>query len=71
LRLPEVIKDPAVIKNKGEADHAILLHCDTAAGHSGGTPAGKQIENTADELGYPFWQLGVGGKPKTEPAKGN
>lgn len=42
----------------------ILLHYETTAGHSGGTPAGKQIENTADELDYLFWQLGV-----TIPAK--
>jgi prolyl oligopeptidase len=46
------------------SDHPILLHYDTTAGHSGGTPAGKQIENTTDELSYLFWQLGV-----TVPAK--
>jgi prolyl oligopeptidase len=46
------------------SDHPILLHYDTTAGHSGGTPAGKQIENTTDELSYLFWQLGV-----TAPAK--
>ena len=46
------------------SDHPILLHYDTTAGHSGGTPAGKQIENTTDELIYLFWQLGV-----TVPAK--
>ena len=33
------------------SDRPVLLHYDTAAGHSGGTPAGKQIENTTDELG--------------------
>jgi prolyl oligopeptidase len=41
------------------SDRPILLHYDTTAGHSGGTPAGKQIENTTDELSYLFWQLGV------------
>jgi len=46
------------------SDHPIMLHYDTTAGHSGGTPAGKQIENTTDELTYLFWQLGV-----TVPAK--
>jgi prolyl oligopeptidase len=45
--------------SQAAADHPILLHYDTAAGHSGGTPAGKQIENTTDELSYLFWQLGV------------
>jgi prolyl oligopeptidase len=53
------------------SDHPILLHYDTTAGHSGGTPASKQIENTTDELGYLFWQLGVGAQQKTESAKGN
>jgi prolyl oligopeptidase len=53
------------------SDRPILLHYDTTAGHSGGTPAGKQIENTTDELGYLFWQLGVGQPPKTQAAKGN
>lgn len=53
------------------SDRPILLHYDTAAGHSGGTPASKQIENTADELGYLFWQLGVGPQQKAESAKGN
>jgi prolyl oligopeptidase len=45
--------------SQGATDHPILLHYDTAAGHSGGTPAGKQVENTTDELSYLFWQLGV------------
>ena len=54
------------------SDHPILLHYDTTAGHSGGTPAGKQIENTTDELSYLFWQLGVAGAAKAaETAKGN
>jgi prolyl oligopeptidase len=53
------------------SDHPILLHYDTTAGHSGGTPAGKQIENTTDELNYLFWRLGVGASAKAEPAKGN
>jgi prolyl oligopeptidase len=53
------------------SDHPILLHYDTTAGHSGGTPAGKQIENTTDELSYLFWQLGVGTTVKAETAKGD
>jgi prolyl oligopeptidase len=52
------------------SDHPVLLHYDTAAGHSGGTPAGKQIENTTDELSYLFWQLGVTVPEKTAGAKG-
>jgi prolyl oligopeptidase len=51
------------------SDRPVLLHYDTAAGHSGGTPAGKQIENTTDELGYLFWQLGVGKQAATQADK--
>jgi prolyl oligopeptidase len=50
------------------SDHPILLHYDTTAGHSGGTPAGKQIENTTDELSYLFWQLGVTSSAKQQAA---
>ena len=52
------------------SDHPILLHYDTSAGHSGGTPAGKQIENTADEVSFLFWRLGIAVQPKGEGAKG-
>ncbi|HVG91303.1 MAG TPA: TonB family protein, partial [Alphaproteobacteria bacterium] len=53
------------------SDHPILLHYDTTAGHSGGTPAGKQIENTTDELSYLFWQLGVTIPAKQQAANGD
>ena len=56
--------------SQAAADHPILLHYDTAAGHSGGTPAGKQVENTTDELSYLFWQLGVTVPGKTQAAGG-
>ncbi len=49
------------------SDHPVLLHYETSAGHSGGTPVGKQVENTTDELDFLFWQLGVA---KTEKAPG-
>ncbi|HEU4416963.1 MAG TPA: prolyl oligopeptidase family serine peptidase [Candidatus Angelobacter sp.] len=52
------------------SDHPILLHYDTTAGHSGGTPASKQIENTTDELSYLLWQLGVTVNEKATGAKG-
>jgi prolyl oligopeptidase len=41
----------------------ILLKYDTKAGHSGGTPIGKQVEDSTDELSYLFWQLGIVPKP--------
>jgi prolyl oligopeptidase len=50
------------------SDHPILLHYDTAAGHSGGTPVSKQIENSTDELSYLFWQLGITGQAKSASA---
>jgi len=57
--------------SQAAADHPILLHYDTAAGHSGGTPAGKQVENTADELSYLFWQLGVTVPGNAQSSNGN
>jgi prolyl oligopeptidase len=38
----------------------VLLHYDTKAGHSGGLPASKQIEDLTQEMRFLFWQLGVG-----------
>jgi len=46
-----------------QADNAsgkpILLHYDTQAGHSGGTPVSKEIQEIADELGFLMWQTGM------------
>ena len=42
------------------ADRPVLLHYDTKAGHSGGLPASKQIEDLTQEMRFLFWQLGVG-----------
>jgi prolyl oligopeptidase len=41
------------------ADRPILLHYDTKAGHSGGLPASKQIEDLTQEMRFLFWQLGM------------
>lgn len=35
-----------------------LLHYDTKAGHSGGRPISKQVDDLTDELSFLFWQLG-------------
>jgi prolyl oligopeptidase len=40
-------------------DRPVLLHYDTKAGHSGGLPASKQIEDLTQEMQFLFWQLGV------------
>ncbi len=37
----------------------VLLHYDTKAGHSGGTPISKQVDDLTDELSFLFWQLGL------------
>jgi prolyl oligopeptidase len=42
------------------ADRPVLLHYDTKAGHSGGLPASKQIEDLTQEMRFLLWQLGVG-----------
>jgi prolyl oligopeptidase len=44
---------------KSSGRNPILLHYDTKAGHSGGTPVSKQIEDLTDTLSFLFWQLGM------------
>ncbi len=41
------------------SDKPILLHYDTKAGHSGGKPINKVIEDAADEQSFLYWQLGM------------
>jgi len=41
------------------AERPILLRYDTKAGHSGGTPVTKQIDDLTDEALFLNWQLGV------------
>jgi prolyl oligopeptidase len=41
------------------AERPVLLKYDTKAGHSGGLPLSRQIENLTDEMRFLFWQLGV------------
>jgi prolyl oligopeptidase len=41
------------------SDRPILLRYDTKAGHSGGLPLSKQIEDLTDELSFLLWQLDV------------
>ncbi|MGH9329321.1 MAG: prolyl oligopeptidase family serine peptidase [Vicinamibacterales bacterium] len=41
------------------AERPVLLKYDTKAGHSGGLPLAKQIEDLTDEMRFLFWQLGV------------
>ena len=47
------------------SERPILLRYATKAGHSGGTPVSKQVDELAEELAFLFWQLhvGPGGSP--------
>lgn len=50
-------KMTALMQASNGSDKPILLHYDTKAGHSQGTPVSKQIDNTTDELDFLMWQL--------------
>jgi prolyl oligopeptidase len=50
-------KMTALMQASNGSDRPILLHYDTKAGHSQGTPISKQIDNTTDELDFLMWQL--------------
>jgi len=52
-------KMTALLQADNASDKPILLHYDTDAGHSGGAPVSKQIENTTRELSFLMWQLGM------------
>lgn len=52
-------KMTALMQADTGSDKPILLHYDTDAGHSGGAPVSKQIENTTRELSFLMWQLGM------------
>lgn len=41
------------------SDRPILLHYDTKAGHSGGQPVSKQIDDETDIMSFLWWQLGA------------
>jgi prolyl oligopeptidase len=52
-------KMTALVQAATGSDRPVLLHYDTKAGHAGGVPVSKQIEDLTDELSFLFWQLGV------------
>lgn len=58
-------KMTALLQADNGSDKPILLHYDTDAGHSGGAPISKQIENTTRELSFLMWQLGMTGGGET------
>ncbi|MGH9777493.1 MAG: prolyl oligopeptidase family serine peptidase, partial [Candidatus Acidiferrales bacterium] len=52
-------KMAALVQASNGGSRPVLLRYDTKAGHSGGLPVSKQIEDLTDELSFLFWQLGV------------
>ncbi len=52
-------KMAALLQASSGSDHPILLHYDTASGHSGGLPVTKLIDDGADMLTFLAWQLGM------------
>jgi prolyl oligopeptidase len=53
-------KMAALLQASSGSDRPVLLHYDTKAGHSGGLPASKVIEDLTNEMLFLFWQLGIG-----------
>ena len=52
-------KMTALLQGATGSDHPVLLHYDTKAGHSGGKPLSKQVDDLTDEFSFLFEQLGV------------
>ena len=52
-------KMTALLQAETGSDKPVMLYYDTKAGHSGGTPLSKQIDDMAVELGFVLDQLGV------------
>jgi prolyl oligopeptidase len=58
----------ALLQASTGSDKPILLHYDTKAGHSGGKPIAKQIDDWTEELMFMSMQLGVALAPGAEVA---
>ncbi|HEX6736861.1 MAG TPA: prolyl oligopeptidase family serine peptidase [Vicinamibacteria bacterium] len=52
-------KMTALLQSATGSGKPVLLHYDTKAGHAGGAPVTKQIEDLTDEMSFLFAQLGV------------
>ena len=53
-------KMTALLQAATGSEGPVLLRYETTAGHSGGRPVSKIIEDTNNELGFLFWQLSTG-----------
>lgn len=52
-------KMTALLQAATASDRPVLLRYDTEAGHSGGLPVDKQIEDITERLTFVMWQLGM------------
>jgi len=52
-------KMAALLQSATTSDRAVLLRYFTKAGHSGGRPMSKRIDDMVDEFSFLFWQLQV------------
>jgi prolyl oligopeptidase len=52
-------KMTALLQSATASGRPVLLRYDTEAGHSRALPVSKQIDESADVLGFLFWQLAV------------
>jgi prolyl oligopeptidase len=49
----------ALVQAANAGPNPIMIRYDAEAGHSGGMPVSKQIEDNTDLLSFLFWQIGV------------
>jgi dipeptidyl aminopeptidase/acylaminoacyl peptidase len=52
-------KMAALVQASSASGKPVLLRYDTKAGHSGGVPLNKTIDDLTDEMRFLFWQLGA------------
>ncbi|MEW5995256.1 MAG: prolyl oligopeptidase family serine peptidase, partial [Candidatus Zixiibacteriota bacterium] len=52
-------KMTALLQASSGSTNSILIRYDRKAGHSGGRPKSRIIRDSAEELGFLFWQLGI------------
>jgi prolyl oligopeptidase len=52
-------KMTALLQAASASGKPVLLHYDTHAGHSGGVPVGKQVDDLSDEMNFLYWQLAI------------
>jgi prolyl oligopeptidase len=52
-------KFTAELQAKQKGTNPVLIRIETKAGHGGGTPVSKQIEESADEFAFTLWNMGL------------